>query len=209
MLFARSDWLVRKWIASIFYPRATDETIASQEFDFIPFSVCRHKWAIFLVSVWYILKKNYLHITVGENIKQRLKDFFLRKKKIKSFHSGLAILLGFFFRCSQRVISGSLPLRLKCACSTELWRILVESQKNLFLWIPFPSPPPFSLAVNWQSIFYSTPHDTLLVTTNPPLRPWKLCDLPKKCPTTPLRKCIMTLPQVLSILGLLTHKYLP
>ena len=42
-------------------------------------------------------EKNYLHITVGENIRQRLKDFFLRKKKIKSFHSGLAILLGFFF----------------------------------------------------------------------------------------------------------------
>ena len=77
-------------------------------------------------------EKNYLHISVGENIKQRLKDFFLRKKKIKSFHSGLAILLGFlFFCCSQRGISGSLPLRLKCACSTELWRILVESQKNL------------------------------------------------------------------------------
>lgn len=69
-------------------------------------------------SVWYILKKNYSLITVGENIKQRLKDFFLRKKKIKSF-----------FRCSQRGISGSLPLRLKCAFSTELWRILVESQK--------------------------------------------------------------------------------
>ena len=93
-------------------------------------------------------EKNYLHITVGENIRQRLKDFFLRKNKIKSFHSGLAILLGFFFRCSQRVISGSLPLRLKCACSTELWRILVESQKNLFLWIPFPPPPPF----HWQLI---------------------------------------------------------
>lgn len=42
-------------------------------------------------------EKNYLHISVGENIKQRLKDFFFRKKKIKSFHSGLAILLGFFF----------------------------------------------------------------------------------------------------------------
>ena len=151
-------------------------------------------------------EKNYSLITVGENIKQRLKDFFPRKKKIKSF-----------FRCSQRGISGSLPLRLKCACSTELWRILVESQKNLsdpplrlynILMDPLPSPP-FSLAVNWQSIFYSTLCDTLLVTTNPPLRPWKLCDLPKKCPTTPLRKCIMTLPRVLSILGLLTHKYLP
>ena len=75
-------------------------------------------------SVWYILKKNYSLITVGENIKQRLKDFFLRKKKIKSF-----------FRCSQRGISGSLPLRLKCAFSTELWRILVESQK-IYLILP-------------------------------------------------------------------------
>lgn len=37
-------------------------------------------------------EKNYLHITVGENIKQRLKDYFLMKKKIKSFHSGLVIL---------------------------------------------------------------------------------------------------------------------
>ena len=172
---------------------------------------------LFLFGIYW--KKNYFHITVGENIRQRLKDFFLRKKKIKSFHSGLAILLGFFFRCSQRGISGSLPLGLKCACSTELWRILVESQKNLsdpplrlynILMDPLPSPPPFSLAVNWQSIFYSTLCDTLLVTTNPPLRsPWKLCDLPKKCPTTPLRKCIMTLPRVLSILRLLTHKYLP
>ena len=42
-------------------------------------------------------EKNYLHITVGENIKQRLKDYFLMKKKIKSFHSGLVILLGFSF----------------------------------------------------------------------------------------------------------------
>ena len=91
-------------------------------------------------------EKNYSLITVGENIKQRLKDFFPRKKKIKSF-----------FRCSQRVISGSLPLRLKCACSTELWRILVESQKNLsdpplrlynILMDPLPSPPPF----HWQLI---------------------------------------------------------
>ena len=104
-------------------------------------------------------EKNYLHITVGENIRQRLKDFFLRKKKIKSFHSGLAILLGFFFfRCSQRGISGSLPLGLKCACSTELWRILVESQKNLsdpplrlynILMDPLPSPPP---PFHWQLI---------------------------------------------------------
>ena len=142
MLFARSDWLVRKWIASIFYPRATDETIASQEFDFIPFSVCRHKWAIFLVSVWYILKKNYLHITVGENIKQRLKDFFLRKKKIKSFHSGLAILLGFFFSLQSTSYFGKFTLAPKMCVFYRTLEDFGWVTKKSILMDPLPSPPP-------------------------------------------------------------------
>lgn len=36
-------------------------------------------------SVWYILKKNYSLITVGENIKQRLKISSLGKRKSKVF----------------------------------------------------------------------------------------------------------------------------
>ena len=111
-------------------------------------------------------EKNYLHISVGENIKQRLKDFFLRKKKIKSFHSGLAILLGFFFLLQSTRYFGKFTLTPKmCVFYRTLedfgWvtKKFIWSPLRLYniLMDPLPSPPPFSLAVNWQSIFYSTP----------------------------------------------------
>lgn len=40
---------------------------------------------------------------------------------------------------------------------------------------------PSSLAVNWQSVLYCPPLNTLLATTDlsPPFPPWKLYDLPK------------------------------
>ena len=141
-------------------------------------------------------EKNYLHITVGENIKQRLKDYFLMKKKIKSFHSGLVILLGFSFSFSLQSTKyfGKFTLTPKTSVFYQTLEDFGWVTKKFIwspLWLcnilrdPFPSPP-LSLAVNWQSNFYSTLRDTLLVTTNPPLRsPWKLCDLPKKCPITP------------------------
>ena len=165
-------------------------------------------------------EKNYLHITVGENIKQRLKDYFLMKKKIKSFHSGLVILLGFSFSFSLQSTKyfGKFTLTPKTSVFYQTLEDFGWVTKKFIwspLWLcnilmdPFPSPPfhwqligsQFSIVPSvircwWRLIPHSVPLENYVTS-------------PKNAPLPPLRKCIMTLPRVLSILRLLTHKYLP
>ena len=94
-------------------------------------------------------EKNYLHITVGENIRQRLKDFFLRKNKIKSFHSGLAILLGFFFSLQSTSYFGKFTLAPKMCVFYRTLEDFGWVTKKSILMDPLPSPPP---PFHWQLI---------------------------------------------------------